>query len=336
MAMVYPVLFIICFLLSWAGTAALRKILLREAMLDQPNERSMHKIPVPRGGGLAVTGVILMMLILGSAWHHTWAHSLFLMIPFAVLMAISWLDDRRGLSPTVRLVVHLLAALVASFGFPADAMILDGLLPLWADRLLMIIGWAWFMNLYNFMDGIDGITGIETVTIGLGVIFIMLTISQLTPNVTLEPRFGIYAIMTAGAAAGFLMLNWHPAKIFLGDIGSVPLGFITGYILLGLALSDHLIAALILPMYYLADSGITLGKRLLRGEKIWQAHRQHFYQQAALRVGRHDKVVAWIIGGNLLLIACAVAAISAPWPSLAAALLVTAALLLQLHRMARS
>jgi UDP-N-acetylmuramyl pentapeptide phosphotransferase/UDP-N-acetylglucosamine-1-phosphate transferase len=332
---IYLVLIAVSFCLSWAGTAVLRRVLARRAMLDQPNERSLHTVPVPRGGGLAVVGTVAVLMIAGSAWHNAWSHSLFLILPLLALMAVSWLDDRGSVAPVVRLAVHLLAALTASFIFLPTQMLFDGALPFWLDRMLMIIGWAWFMNLYNFMDGIDGITGVQTISISLGTIVLIVAIGLFGAKL-IDPRTGIYAAMLIGAAAGFLVLNWHPAKIFLGDIGSVPLGFLAGFLLLSVALQVSLIPALIIPLYYLADSGITLVKRLLRGEKIWQAHRQHFYQQAALRQGRHDVVVAWIIGGNLLLIGCATAALVAPWLALAAGITVTATLLFQLHRMAHS
>lgn len=281
--MIFLILILICvsFVLVWAATAILKKFLLRHAMLDQPNDRSLHSTPVPRGGGLAVVGVILLMSVIGSAHHNAWSSSLFLIVPLAGLMLVSWLDDRGGVAPLIRLAIHLLAALIASFAFSPSETLFGGFLPLWLDRALMILGWAWFMNLYNFMDGIDGITGSETSMIGLGVLAILFATIFGSTQI-LDPRIGIYAAMLVGAGLGFLMLNWHPAKIFLGDIGSVPLGFLTGYILLAVATQISLLTALILPLYYLADSGITLGRRLLRGEKIWQAHRQHLDRKSVV------------------------------------------------------
>jgi UDP-N-acetylmuramyl pentapeptide phosphotransferase/UDP-N-acetylglucosamine-1-phosphate transferase len=123
-----------------------------------------------------------------------------------------------------------------------------------------------------------------------------------------DPFAGMLATILIGACLGFLAYNWHPAKIFLGDVGSVPLGYLAGFLLLVLALEGHWQPALIIPAYYLADSGITITRRALRGEKFWQSHRQHFYQRAAQRVGRHDKVVIWLIVANIALIVAALIA----------------------------
>jgi UDP-N-acetylmuramyl pentapeptide phosphotransferase/UDP-N-acetylglucosamine-1-phosphate transferase len=112
----------------------------------------------------------------------------------------------------------------------------------------------------------------------------------------------------AAPAAGFLVWNWHPARLFLGDVGSVPLGFALGWLLLHAAIAGYWAAALILPLYYLADATITLGRRALRGAKIWQAHREHFYQRAVARGRGHDAVVGAIAVGNVVLIGCALIA----------------------------
>jgi UDP-N-acetylmuramyl pentapeptide phosphotransferase/UDP-N-acetylglucosamine-1-phosphate transferase len=149
-----------------------------------------------------------------------------------------------------------------------------------------------------------------------------------------DPYLDFLTLILTGVCLGFLAYNWHPAKIFLGDIGSVPLGFLIGFCLITLAVKGYLIAALILPLYYFADSGITLGKRTMRGEKIWQAHRQHFYQKAALGVERHDKVVLWIIFANIGLISTALWAVSYPWSGLTAGLLIVAILLRKMHKSA--
>jgi UDP-N-acetylmuramyl pentapeptide phosphotransferase/UDP-N-acetylglucosamine-1-phosphate transferase len=179
-------------------------------------------------------------------------------------------------------------------------------LPFWLDRTIMIIGWAWFINLYNFMDGIDGITGVESISISAGVCFTF-SIAGIS-----NPFAGGLSTLIIGACLGFLALNWHPAKIFLGDVGSIPLGYLCGFLLLTLAVKGQLIPALIIPAYYLADSGITLMRRAARGEKVWQAHREHFYQIAAQRLGRHDRVVWRIIATNIGLIGAAAIAVNQP------------------------
>jgi UDP-N-acetylmuramyl pentapeptide phosphotransferase/UDP-N-acetylglucosamine-1-phosphate transferase len=217
---------------------------------------------------------------------------------------------------------------MGSLDLPPEATLLGGALPFWLDRAIMIVGWAWFINLYNFMDGIDGITSVETISIATGTCLVM-------DAVGIDDTFvDALTMLLTGACLGFLALNWHPAKIFMGDVGSVPLGFLTGFALLTLAAHGHLISALILPLYYLADSGITITKRALRGEKIWQAHRQHFYQRAAAGLGRHDRVVYRIIAANLALILCALAAIPYPWAGLIGGVVVVALLLWNMHKSA--
>ncbi len=161
--------------------------------------------------------------------------------------------------------------------------------------------WVWFINLFNFMDGIDGLAGVEAACIGFGIALV--PVAAALPDV-----FGTFGIAIAAASLGFLIWNWHPAKIFLGDIGSVPLGFLLGWLLLWLAANGQWAAAVILPLYYLADATITLLRRGVRGEKVWQAHRQHFYQHAVRHGLDHDQVVRHVLFVDLVLVALAMAA----------------------------
>lgn len=323
-------LLLISFSLSFALTYLVRKRLLAKAVMDIPNERSMHKVPVPRGGGLAVMVVIILGLVLGIlAQQLPWAPALFLLISLALLMIISWLDDKRGTGVKVRLVLHLTAATLGSFALGENALVFGSFLPFWLDRLVVIIGWAWFMNLYNFMDGIDGITGAQSISSALGALILFIAIGAADPSVYL------LSALIMGSCLGFLMLNWHPAKIFLGDVGSVPLGFLIGFLLLKLAATGPLIAAALIPLYYLADSGITITKRFLRGEKIWQAHRQHFYQVATVGEKNPIPVVLWIICANLGLIGAALLSLNAPWLGLCLGVVILLLLLAKMSHSAR-
>lgn len=330
----------VSFAASFALTAVVRRILLKRALLDHPNERSSHKVAVPRGGGWALAIVLTLGLIGSTFWFDNIVRYFVLIAGLGLLVFISWRDDRKGVNPLVRLGAHLAAAWLASLAFqptplsgvmpflamPDPETLFHGAVPFWLDRAILIVGLAWFINLYNFMDGIDGITGVETISIATGSCLLM-TVANIH-----DPFVSTLTLLLTGTCLGFLVFNWHPAKIFLGDVGSVPLGFLTGFVLLSVAMEGHLIPALILPLYYLADSGITITKRALRGEKIWQAHRQHFYQHAALGAGRHDKVVYWIITTNIGLIGAAMAAITWPLPGLAAAVLIVAILLYKMHK----
>ncbi|MDR3424238.1 MAG: glycosyltransferase family 4 protein [Alphaproteobacteria bacterium] len=316
------------FFFTLALTGWVKNILQNRALLDIPNSRSSHKTPVPRGGGWALVIVLLPALIGAAVWFDSDARHAGLIGAVALLAAISWLDDRGHVSARVRLSMHILAACLGSYSFAPHELLLHGLAPFWLDRALMILGWAWFINLYNFMDGIDGITGSETISIAVGACLVM------TAAGINDPFAGFLILILIGACLGFLAHNWHPAKIFLGDVGSVPLGYLTGFCLLSVAVKGHFAAALILPLYYLADSGITLVRRALRGEKIWQAHREHFYQKAALAAGRHDRIVWEIVVADMGLIGAAVLSVSHPWAGLGAGIVIVAVLLGKLHKTA--
>jgi len=301
------------------------KILSRRAQLDVPNERSMHKVPVPRGGGLAVIFVIVSGMTL-FVWGQM--EYLFILLPTIALAMVSWFDDRMGLSARSRLFVHVLSALVASFALPYNSTIFGGLLPFWADRAILVVGLTWFMNLYNFMDGIDGITGVESVSLAIGALLILYLVGLG------DPFLFITLALIAGACIGFLLLNWHPAKIFLGDVGSVPLGFLLGFILAKMFMQYHLWAAFILPLYYLADSGFTILKRALRKEKLWLAHRKHFYQRATQGLERHDHVVTRVFLANIALIGAAMIAVDNPLIGVIIGCIITGILLLWMQQSA--
>jgi UDP-N-acetylmuramyl pentapeptide phosphotransferase/UDP-N-acetylglucosamine-1-phosphate transferase len=194
------------------------------------------------------------------------------------LMAVSWIDDRRGLGPATRFGVQLLAGAVVMALLPRDLSLTAGVLPLPLDRVLTLLAWLWFVNLFNFMDGIDGLAGGSAAAMGLGVMLVSL---RHGPS-ELEAFRGA---MIAAVALGFLAWNWQPARIFLGDVGSIPLGYLLGYELIRLAMDRGQIPALIIALYYLADATITLAKRARRGERVWEAHREHYYQRST-QLGR--------------------------------------------------
>jgi UDP-N-acetylmuramyl pentapeptide phosphotransferase/UDP-N-acetylglucosamine-1-phosphate transferase len=171
---------------------------------------------------------------------------------------------------------------------PRDLVLFDGWLPLPIDRFLATIFWLWFVNLFNFMDGIDGIAGGSAAAMGFGLMLVWL---RHGPD-QLEAFRGA---MIAAAAVGFLVWNWQPAKIFLGDVGSIPLGYLLGYELVRLAMDGGQIFALIIALYYLADATITLLKRARRGERIWQAHREHYYQRSTQLGRSHRRTAATAI-----------------------------------------
>lgn len=315
-------LFIGCTAASAILTRLVLSLLERRAILDHPNERSSHARPTPRGGGIAVVIVLIAAWIL-IAWEEGPISGLAywpVIAGIAALALLSWIDDLRGLSAGLRVGCHAIIVIIALASFPADALVFQGVLPLWADRVASALLWIWFINLFNFMDGIDGISGVEAVAIGGGLYLVTLAAGGV-PGL-----YGVLGLLLAGAAAGFLVWNWHPARLFLGDVGSVPLGFALGWLLLQASTAGWWAAALILPLYYLADATVTLTRRAARGEKVWQAHREHFYQQAVARGLSHAAVAGAVAVIDLALIAAAMASVGAS-ASLRAALLPLAAVL---------
>lgn len=269
-----------------------RRILTDISLSDIPNERSNHAVPVPRGAGIAVVIALgCFLLVAGTQGLVLWA-----MIGVAI---ISFADDLHGVPVPYRLAVHLAAALLAVMALHGP--VLGGVLPLWLDHLAVALILVFWMNLYNFMDGIDGITGAQTASLGFGLILLSAT----TPIIA---GIGVDGLLLVTASLAFLLFNWHPAKMFLGDVGSVPLGLLTGFYLIEVAANGYWEAALILPAYYLADGGVTIARRLYNREKIWQAHSQHAYQIAVRAGNSHDEVVRWILAGNTGLLALAMLA----------------------------
>lgn len=309
-------------------TGRAREWLSRRAILDRPVDRSAHSVPVPRGGGLAVVPVLLVawlaIALLGRAPPGTSA----IVTTAAGLAFLSWLDDLRGLPIGLRLFGHGVAVLVG-LAFLPEGAVFQGILPPLLDRTATVLLWVWFANLFNFMDGIDGITGVETAALGLGIVLVAACAGAADNG-----GAALAACAVAGALA-FLRWNWYPAKLFLGDIGSVPLGYLLAWLLLGLAARGLWAPALILPLYYLVDATATLIRRILRGERFWRAHREHFYQRALGADGNHAAVALLVLGGDALLIGSALLAVTRPVLALLLAAVVVLGLLALLERRAR-
>lgn len=316
------------------GTAWLAGIVLawlrRRAILDHPVERSSHYVPVPRGGGLALVPLVLFAWLMLATTARAPGGIAAIAGIAALLALISWRDDLGGLAFGWRLLAHLVAAALGVLVLPAGMLVFQGLLPLLFDRIAAVLLWVWFLNLYNFMDGIDGITCTETIFLGLGIAGVFV-LAGATDDDTAK-----LALAAAAGAAGFLRWNWPPAKIFLGDVGSVPLGYVMGWLLLAMAAKGFWAPAAILPLYYFADATLTLVMRIARGARFWQAHREHFYQRALAPDGDHGAVLRLVIGGDVALLALAAFAVIRPWTALLLALLATSTLLAQLARRARA
>ncbi len=318
---------ILAFTLPLAATALGVRLLLpwlaARAVLDRPNERSSHQNPTPRGGGIVVVAVLVLALsaIQIASGAPLW-RSAVLTVALAALAAVSWLDDRRGADWRLRLAVQLIAVAAGLFAIGIGPLADRLGAPSWLVGIPLALAWVWFVNLYNFMDGIDGITGMETACIGVGLVALaVVTLGSVAGQ-------GLAGLALAGAAIGFLLWNWHPARIFLGDVGSVPLGYIAGGLLIQAAVAGHWAPALILPLYYLADATLVLAVRLFSGQRLWEAHKSHFYQRAHQGGLSHGEVSFCIGAVNIVLIALAAAAgLGWSWLALAAAAVAVALLL---------
>lgn len=276
---------------AFFGTWIAYRWLSLAAVLDVPGERSNHDRPTPRGGGIAVIGSAAAFLLVGGAHGDVVLGAL-------ALAVLSFVEDRRGVPVAARLALQ--CVVVATALDALHAPVFQGVLPLALDKFATAALWVGFTNIYNFMDGIDEITVAETVALTLGITAITVAVQTLPVGVAAD------ALVVAAAALGFWPWNRHKAKLFLGDVGSIPLGFLMGFMLLSLAAHGYWQAALILPAYYLTDATLTLLKRLLAGEKIWQAHSKHAYQRAVRGGRRHDSVVYMITLLNLGLVSLAV------------------------------
>jgi len=298
----------------------LRPLLERYA-LARPNARSSHKTPTPQGGGIAVVASTIATVCIAryfSAAAGLAAGPLVIVFAAAILIAcIGAADDIRSIAVVPRLLLQALAVGLVISALPDELRVLP-FVPWWLERVLLLVGGLWFVNLVNFMDGLDWMTVAEIVPItaalavigGLGV---------------LPPQGTAVTLSLCGAMIGFAYFNRPVAKLFLGDVGSLPIGLLVGWLLLLLAARGHLAAAIVLPLYYLADATVTLLRRLARGEPVWQAHRTHFYQLATDRGFAVTEVVARVFVLNVILATLALLTIRLP--TFDAAALITGAIL---------
>lgn len=299
-------------------TWALRPALFRYA-LATPNARSSHKIPTPQGGGIAVIGATLItagaLVALSGSINSGFPGSIFGATLF--IAAVGFADDIRPIPVFPRLVLQALAVSAVLLTLPSQLQILPAC-PLWVERGFMLVAGLWFVNLVNFMDGLDLMTVAETVPI-TAVVIILGLIGGLTTTT-------FFAAALLGAMLGFAPFNRPVAKIFLGDVGSLPIGLLLGWCLLELACHGNLIAALLLPLYYLADATLTMCRRLTAGETIWIAHRSHFYQRATDNGFTVTDVVGRVFALNLVLGCLAVASTMTQIPAVKLSLLTAGAI----------
>ena len=298
---------LVALILSFGLMVLLRPWLARYAMV-RPNARSSHLHPTPQGGGIAVVVATLLVasgaiLMSPALLENQGGQFLALAAATALLGLVGAMDDMRSLPAAARLAMQCIAVGTVIAALPAELQLLPQL-PWSIERAGLFLAGVWFVNLVNFMDGIDWMTVAEVVPV-TGAILVL----GLAGTVGALPA--IVAATLLGAIAGFAPFNRPVAQVFLGDVGSLPIGLVLGWLLLQLAATGHLAAALILPLYYLADATITLGRRLVRGEAIWLAHRTHFYQRATDHAFTVPQIVARVFVVNLALAGLALIAVAA-------------------------
>jgi UDP-N-acetylmuramyl pentapeptide phosphotransferase/UDP-N-acetylglucosamine-1-phosphate transferase len=278
---------------------AIGPLLLRHA-LATPNARSSHRVATPQGAGIAVIAATLVaagviIACLGPADSG---------IPIAVfgatlfLAIVGMIDDIQSIPVGSRLILQAIAVGAAVFSGASDLRLVPAC-PFWIERALLLLTGLWFVNLVKFMDGIDWMTVAEVVPV-TGAVVVLGLLGEIPASKT------IVAAALCGAMAGFAPFNRPVAKIFLGDVGSLPIGLLLGWCLLQLAYHQHFAAALLLPLYYLSDATVTLLRRLARAEPFWTAHRSHFYQRATDNGFTVWRVVRDVFALNIVLAALAI------------------------------
>jgi Fuc2NAc and GlcNAc transferase len=276
----------IAFLAALASCGAVLRLAHRWQMLDLPNHRSAHVAPTPRGGGIGIfLGLFLavgVVVLAGESWPRPWPQWCWLS---AALVAVGVFDDRFNLPVAVRLGLYALAGACSLWLLPAVAAWL------WVPALLYIL---WITNLFNFMDGIDGIAGAEAC-------FVLAAAAVLSLWQGAAGAFPLFCLLLASACLAFLHWNWAPARLFMGDAGSIPIGFLLAVLSIQGEFSGTLplVAWLVLLGAFIADATYTLCWRAFHGEKITQAHSCHLYQRLARHWNSHGRVVRAMLAYNL-------------------------------------
>lgn len=312
---------------------ALLRPLLQRYALARPNARSSHRVPTPQGGGIAVIGAtVAAVAVVAIAAPGALGDPMRLAIVFAAtigLAAVGAIDDIHPLHTLPRLLLQAAAVAIVVAALPAGLRIVP-MLPWWLERGFMVLGGIWLVNLVNFMDGIDWMTAAEVVPVTGALALLGITGAVPGDGV-------VVAIALCGAMIGFAPFNRPVARVFLGDVGSLPIGLLLVW-LLALLASRHFAAALLLPLYYVADATVTLFRRLLAGERVTEAHRSHFYQRALDGGFGIRRILSYVFTLNVALAALAVVTVfTASVPQHLAALAAGCVLVsLVLYRFARA
>jgi UDP-N-acetylmuramyl pentapeptide phosphotransferase/UDP-N-acetylglucosamine-1-phosphate transferase len=303
----YPILaaLVLAAMASACMIWAIRPLLLRYA-LARPNARSSHQVPTPQGAGIAVIAATLVVagIIIACTGKTGLKIPAELFGATLFLAMVGLIDDIKSISIWPRLTLQAIAVGLVVFSGAGELRIVPAC-PLWIERSLLLLAGLWFVNLVNFMDGLDWMTVAEVVPVTGA-------IAVLTLSYKLDVATPIVAAALCGAMLGFAPFNRPMAKVFLGDVGSLPIGLLLGWCLLELAYHQQFVAALLLPLYYLSDATLTLLRRVAKREPFWAAHRTHFYQRATDNGFTVRRVVGEVFALNIVLAALALGSMLSP------------------------
>ena len=317
-------------LLSWA-----LKFLKNPMFLDVPTERSNHQTPKPRGAGIILIPLILfstsVIFLLEDTLNNNWK----IIFGFCLLLSIvSLLDDVKNISAKIRLTFQIFCVFSSLYLFKDQLnifirsseflIIFNGIESLGLSFVFcfLVMLWVWIINMFNFMDGMDGITSVQISS--LSILTNFLAILGL-----IEESFIYFSLILLTISFAFYSVNKPPSKIFLGDVGSIPLGFIAGFILIyNMIMYNLILPFLVIMLYYLQDSITTIILRFLKKENVFQAHSSHFYQKILRKGYSHDYVLKKIIYLNAILLLLAILAYYYPLISFLLAFICTSSLLI--------
>jgi len=275
--------------------------LLTRYTLAKPTTRSSHKVPTPQGGGIAIVVATVLVVGVVSITVPGMANNpveLATVLASAVLLAIvGVVDDLRPLEPAPRLLLQVIVVAAVLWALPTELRVFPAI-PRWLEQLMLFATAVWFVNLVNFMDGIDWMTVAEIVPITAALA--LFGFADMLPSYAT-----LLAAALCGGVVGFAPFNRPVARLFLGDVGSLPIGLLLVWLLIVLAGNGHLVAALLLPLYYVTDTTITLLVRFVHGEQLTQAHRSHFYQRATNNGLCVTRIIGRVFITNIFLVVLA-------------------------------
>ena len=294
-------LFLLVTLLSWVLVRWVIAYLTHRDIVDTPNNRTLHTGSVPRGGGLVIAVLLVTSCLLIALFYASLVFFIALALLMAAWASLGWYDDQHDLTPQLRFPIQILLAIatVATLGWVNT---IQSVQLGWFGPVLTVIGILWMANLYNFMDGMDGLAASQAIVGSVTLSFWFLRVGNI--------GLSTVCVVVAAACYGFLLWNWRPAKVFMGDVGSITLGaFFATMIVLAANRHDFpVLSLLILFAVFIADASITLLRRAWHREKIWLPHRTHYYQRLANIGVSHQLIVCAAI--FLMLICSLLATIS--------------------------